>query len=64
MSREEEDNRFPQGEQHVPKTAWSGEKAWKRVEGLCGQVVRAYCSVKEGLDDGALEVRVSNLDRR
>lgn len=25
---------------------------------------RAYCRVKEGLDDGALEVRVSNLDRR
>lgn len=62
MSREE-DNRFHQGKQHVPKTAWSGEKSWNRVEGLCGQE-RAYCKVKEGLDDGALEVRVSKLDRR
>lgn len=25
---------------------------------------RAYCSVKEGLDDGALEVRVRKLDRK
>lgn len=42
MNREEEDNRFHQGKQHVPKTAWSGEKSWNRVEGLCRKVVREH----------------------